>query len=158
MHLAAVVRLVIEEMAEHDAERRAEPLARRAEVIEREVEPSAIEPLDHADQAIVFRDARGLERREVAVEDLVECELLGPPLDAAEPDAVPHHEMVESGVDRAEEARTRLQVLDFGKLGAGGIEPGVGPGVVAGKGAEIAIGHRASSPGYSTLSEGPARG
>src|SRR5262249_337155 len=142
VYLAVMVRLVIEQVAQNDPERGAEALATCVEIIERLVEARPIQALDHADQTVVLRDARDLQRGEITVEDLVERDLLGSPLDAAEPDAIANHDMVERRVDRAEETRARLQVLALWKLGAGSVEPGVGPGVVAREGAVIAIGHR----------------
>src|SRR5262249_47258404 len=95
VHLASVVRLMIEEVPKHDAEWSAEPFASGVEVIERLVEASRVDTLNDTDQPIVFGDPRDLKRREVAVENLVQCEFLRSALDAAEPDPVADHEVIE---------------------------------------------------------------
>src|SRR5260370_4280700 len=137
-----MMRLMIEEVSKHDSKRRSESLARGAEIIERPIEARGVEAVDHADQPIVLRDPRDLKCREIAIEDLVQRKLLGPTLDAAKPNPVRNHEVIECRVDRAEEARPGFQVLALGKLGAGAIEPRIRPGIIAREGAVIGIAHR----------------
>src|SRR5262249_24879536 len=71
-HLPAMVRLVVEDVTEHEAHRDLLRLALQRPVLEHTVEPVRIDAGDHPDDVLVVLEPRGAQVGEVVVEDLVE--------------------------------------------------------------------------------------
>jgi len=146
VHLPAVVGLVVEEMHQDPAHRRGHRVARHVRVAQRRVGRRLVERVAVGDDLRVLGRARHVQADEIAVEDLVEAvDLRRMPGQPSHPQPVADQDVVERGVDRAEERRALHEQLVVVQLAAGGIEPRVGPLVVAREHAELVGLHAAAS-------------
>src|SRR5262245_31516204 len=134
--------LVIEEVRERPAQLGLLRLTGHVAVAERAADRIVAEPADEAADAGIFGRARRPEIGEGVVEDLVQpFDAARHALEPAHPDAVADQDVIQGGVNRAEEGRPPGAVVLNTQRSAGLIEATIGPGVVAGEAMEIAAVH-----------------
>ena len=94
-----MMRLMVEKMSEHKAQRRFEPITPRIAVFERLIEPRFAEAGSHNPDTLVFGNARDLETKQIAVEYLIEPQVRrGLALDPRNPYPIDNQNVVEGGV------------------------------------------------------------
>ena len=135
--LAAVVGLVVEEMADDDGGRVRAWLALEVGVVERPVEEGGVSLREELLDAGVFGDARGAEGGEVLEDDGVRGRVRVASFEALHPDAVAAEDVAEVGVDAAEGAGARFVVFGVVELRALFEEAFVGEAIVAGEHPEV---------------------
>src|SRR5262249_48302106 len=139
------VGLVVEDMAEDLDQRQAPVLALGAAIAKGARQLRFFIAADDADQPLVLGHPGGAQLAEIAVELLVEADEAGVAArQAREPEPVAHQDVVEGAVDGAEEAGARRLALGIAELGAGLVDPPIGPGIVLGQSTEIGAMHRPS--------------
>jgi hypothetical protein len=136
--LAAVMRLVVDDMAEDLDQRPTLVLPGRVAVGELAGQRRLVETADDGDQPLVLGPAGGAQLGEIAIEFLVEAlDAMGLAVETRQPNPVADQDVVQREVDRAEEGGPLRLALGVGELGASRVEPVVGPGVVGGQTAKI---------------------
>src|SRR5262249_48923319 len=93
--LAAVMRLMVEKMAERQVERGHEPISPRIAVIKRLIEHRVRDAANQVENAIILGDPRDLQPHEIAVKDLIWLQIWRSlVLDPRNPDPVGDQDMV----------------------------------------------------------------